>query len=1221
MKKHLLLLLGLMMTSLFGISQASIEGKILDMDTKEGMIEAAVSLKKNGSFIQGTTTDFDGNYAITNLEPGTYDIEVTYLGYQTLQQNGVVLKDGKTNRLNMSIGESDNLLDIGAVIIDYKAPLIEQDNTTQGTTVTAEQIRTLPTKSINAIAATSAGLSTSDSDDDVSIRGSRGDATNYYVDGIRVSQSSIPASEIDQLQVITGGMEAKYGDVTGGIISITSKGPSQKYTGGIEVETSEYLDGYGYNLIAPNISGPILKNKEGQSILGFRLAGQFRSVDDNRPSAVGVYRMPLETIQQLEADPIAFNGVTPIPSVQLLPGDAIGSPLSVRPNENRTDYNVTAKIDARLTDNIDISFSGAYDDFSDQFTPGGDLSGSGGERGWALLNWNRNPYEYGNGFRTSFRFRHRIGKQGLGEDKDNESEGSSSLIRNAFYTIQAGFEKRKNREEDLIHEGNLFNYGFYGNTDVEYRPTATIISDPANWYGSGAVLDGGVILYDHQGETEVSSEFVAGNLNPTLARYTQVNGFTDNALFNVWSGLHQNVGQVYNRFEKGESDRYTFNIASGFDFLPGGSESGRHSIQFGVTYEQRLDRTYIVAPEDLWTLARLQANNRIIGVDTTDVIGTFIQNLPFNGPTEFNQYQTLLSDSEDISFYENIRNELGVGMNQYVNVDALSPDQLSLDYFSAGELNNFGLINYYGYDYTGDKLPSSTTFDDFFTSRDANGTRTFDVAPLQPIYGAAYIGDKFSYKDIIFRLGVRMDYYDANTKVLKTPHALYEIETADAFFARTGQDRPQAVSDDYEVYVSGEDSDNVAGFRFNDQFFLPNGTEVSNGGVLFPGALVNPSYVGKNGERVLNIQDNDFDVNTSFEDYTPQINFMPRLAFSFPISEDANFFAHYDILVQRPPSGTAATARSYYYFENADRTPINNPNLKPEKTIDYEVGFQQKLSASSALKVSAYYKELRDMIQRRTFTFIPEITNYEAFGNLDFGTVKGFSFAYDLRRTNNIQLNATYTLQFADGTGSNPNSSQGLNANGNIRTLLPLSYDERHRLTGVVDYRYKKGEGPKIAGLSVFENAGINLIMTGISGRPYSNLTTVQYISQGEGNGFLGSINGARLPWNFRMDMRIDKSIKFNLGTGDNARALNCNIYFRVSNLLDSKNVIGVFPVTGSAEDDGYLLSSFGQDFISNLEAAESDVENFLSSYQARLLDPGNYTIPRRMFLGAIFDF
>ena len=47
--------------------------------------------------------------------------------------------------------------------------------------------------------------------------------------------------------------------------------------------------------------------------------------------------------------------------------------------------------------------------------------------------------------------------------------------------------------------------------------------------------------------------------------------------------------------------------------------------------------------------------------------------------------------------------------------------------------------------------------------------------------------------------------------------------------------------------------------------------------------------------------------------------------------------------------------------------PISNPNLRPEKTIDYELGFQQVLSKTSSLKISAFYKEMRDMIQVRNF--------------------------------------------------------------------------------------------------------------------------------------------------------------------------------------------------------------------------------------------------------------
>lgn len=1230
MKKHLLLSFSFVLISMFTYAQTAIEGKIIDEETKEGLISAEVILYKNDVFITGTTTDFDGNYALTGLEAGTYDIESKYIGYQAVRETGVVLYNGKTNRVNISLSEGV-LMDV-VVVKAYKAPLIEQDNTTQGKTVTAEQIRSLPTKSITAIAATSAGLSTTDGDSDVSIRGSRGNATNIYVDGIRVSQSSIPASEIDQLQVITGGMEAKYGDVTGGIISITSKGPSQSFTGGAEVETS--LDGYGYNLLMGYLSGPILKKKvdggKDKSILGFRFSGQYRSIDDGSPSAVGVYRMPEDRIAELEANPVGSIGNTQVARVEFFGEEELQGVLDTRPNENRTDVNLTAKIDARITDNIDVSLSGGYTQFQDQFTPGG---------GWALLNWTNNPFQYGDGYRTSLRLRHRIGKQGLGEDSDNDSGGGSGLIRNAYYSLQAGFEKRKTNDEDLRHEGNLFNYGYYGRQDVTWTPEATQITDIENYHGMPVEFPtaGGSLFFDHQGDAESAGDFVPGSINAAASTFSTINGNTDSPLNFVFNGLHQNVGQVYNRFSKTESDRYTANIALGFDLLPGGSEQGRHSLQLGFNYEYRIDRFYVVAPEGLWTLAQLNSNRHIIGVDTNNIIGTFVQDMgPFlGGEVEFNQYANLIEVDDEASFYRKVRQSQGVPLDQYFNVDALDPSELSLDFFSAGELNNARLINYYGYDYLGNKLSASTTFDDFFTSRDDDGIRTFDVAPLKPIYWSAYVQDKFSYKDIIFRLGVRLDYYDANTKVLKTPHSLYDIETAGDFWARQDLPMPEGIDENYEVYVTDPESDDVKGYRLGDQFFLPNGTEVANGAVLFAenGNVVFPSYVGRFTDTNLDIRSpydpeatgtENYDVNTSFEDYSPQINIMPRLAFSFPISEDANFFAHYDILVQRPPSGTAATARSYYYFNTPGRTSLENPNLKPEQTIDYEVGFQQKLTASSAIKVSAYYKELRNMIQRRQFLYIPPpLFSYEAFGNLDFGTVKGFSFQYDLRRTNNIEFTASYTLQFADGTGSNANSSNGLNTRGNIRTLLPLSYDERHRLAAVLDYRYGSGKsynGPQIAGMDVFADAGVNLLITTVSGRPYSRFETVQNVQNGSGSGFLGSINGARLPWTFNIDFRIDKRIGIGLG-GEGKRKLNANVYLRVANLLDTRNVLGLFPVTSDPSDDGFLVSSFGQDAIDGITEAGKDVDNYLLSYQARLLDPGNFTLPRRIYVGAIFDF
>jgi hypothetical protein len=144
-------------------------------------------------------------------------------------------------------------------------------------------------------------------------------------------------------------------------------------------------------------------------------------------------------------------------------------------------------------------------------------------------------------------------------------------------------------------------------------------------------------------------------------------------------------------------------------------------------------------------------------------------------------------------------------------------------------------------------------------------------------------------------------------------------------------------------------------------------------------------------------------------------------------------------------------------------------------------------------------------------------------GNLDFGTVKGLSLAYDLRRTNNLELTASYTLQFADGTGSTVDSQRDIARNGNLRQLIPLNFDERHRFVASVDYRYDSGKrynGPRLFGADIFSDAGVNFQLTTVSGRPY---TKQQNPTRFGGTGFLGAINGARYPWNVTVDLRANK--------------------------------------------------------------------------------------------------
>jgi len=233
---------------------------------------------------------------------------------------------------------------------------------------------------------------------------------------------------------------------------------------------------------------------------------------------------------------------------------------------------------------------------------------------------------------------------------------------------------------------------------------------------------------------------------------------------------------------------------------------------------------------------------------------------------------------------------------------------------------------------------------------------------------AGYIQDQFTFEDLFFNVGVRVDRYDANQPVLRDPFSLFPAHTVADVKARgglEGSDIPTSMGDDYMVYVDDiKNPKRIIGYRNGFDWFnadgspQPNPTVIANasGGQakpwIFEEAFSDPSNPNA---PVLS--------EKSFRDYRPQVTVSPRISFQFPISDVAEFFAHYDLLVQRP---TAAQSRfnpfDYQNLVFGNASVVDNPELLPQKQTEYEIGFRQKLTDRSALKINAFYREYRDLI-------------------------------------------------------------------------------------------------------------------------------------------------------------------------------------------------------------------------------------------------------------------
>lgn len=1263
LRKLNLLFASILLTVAYGYAQSglgTIRGSVIDKSSKEAIYDCIIVVKQNGTVKGNTTTDMDGKFQLNSLTPGSYDVEISNPGegYQPTAIKGVVVNADRITFLdNTVLGLPTDAKEIEeVVVVAYKVPLINKDGGPSGATVTREDFSRMPTRSAAGAASTVGGVQTDEGSGDISVRGSRSDGTYFFIDGIKVRGSAnLPKSSIEEVSVITGGLPANYGDVTGGIIAVTTRGPSAKYFGSLEGVTSGFyfkgkdpngydgkvigLDKFGYNLVEGLLSGPLLMRRDStgkktKPILGFLLSVNYTNELDSRPLNGGSWRIKKDARDNLLENPVrasATGNGTFSNAYYLRQSDF--EKTAWRMNAARSTLSASAKIDVNTGPSVNLTFGGSL---NYSFGSNYDYTNS-------LLNFTNFGVYNQLDYRVYGRFTQRF---------SNNKEGSSSKVKSAFYSLMVDYSKTKIESYDKNHKYDVFGYGHVGKFTRNYRTTYEFNQKDGNYYQTAV-------------PQEYLVQFQASQSNAALAAITQSyfdlyandptghyqtllqvsagralrNGDVPTDVYGIWS----NIGTPNNAFLKQELDQFRITGS-------GSVNVGDHSISLGFEYEQRWDRGWGAGngfsnsgPIGLWSLARLYANSHLTELDKSNPhvvnFGSYQQysydrlNTGYAYTSGTGQYGGQENNDQQSFFDYNLRQKLGLNPagTDYIVVDQYDPKTFSLNMFSADELFNQGnnYISYYGYDLSGKKVKGNTDINKYFNEFDANGNYKRFIGAFQPVYIAGYIMDKFAFKDIVFNVGVRVDVFDANQPVLKDKYLVYTANNVQEARSLISGDPtkyanmviPTSMGNDYVVYVDDVNNPTkINGFRNGDQWYDANGLPIEDPKLIRGVAGISPWL--KNPSAATNSRVSA----DAFQDYKTQINVMPRIAFSFPISDEASFFAHYDILTKRPTTGVRFNPIDYQFIEARTNT-INNPNLKPEQTIDYEIGFQQVLTKTSSLKISAFYREQRNNVQlMNVFEAYPN--TYRTFGNRDFGTVKGLTVSYDLRRTGNVRMTAAYTLQFADGTGSDATSAAtlltGLQTAGlpNLRSVFPYSYDQRHNFAITFDYRYGEGadyNGPMIGDAKILENTGLNLITNIYSGSPYTSQTgiTGDALISPNTSGITGTMNGSRLPWQYRLDLQLDRTFGIDFGKDGKKKSTYLNVYLRVTNLFNTMNVLSVYRATGNWNDDGYLAAAQYQTSIQN----QLDEQSFRDYYAMKVANPYNISAPRTIRLGVKFDF
>jgi len=231
-------------------STGKITGLVVDSESKDPIIGVNVVIK---DAMMGAATDMKGWYVILNVPPGTYDLNFYCIGYRTVTVKDVRVNIGRTTKINVDL--TSEVVDLGnEVTITAERPIVEIDKTSTSVHYEASEVRELPVENVRNLLELSPGIS-KNPDGTMSIRGGGSFEINYSINGIKSmnTNTGVPAygtgtkSEnswkydinplaISQMEVITGGFNAEYGNAQSGVVNVVTREGGPNFSGGFFVE-------------------------------------------------------------------------------------------------------------------------------------------------------------------------------------------------------------------------------------------------------------------------------------------------------------------------------------------------------------------------------------------------------------------------------------------------------------------------------------------------------------------------------------------------------------------------------------------------------------------------------------------------------------------------------------------------------------------------------------------------------------------------------------------------------------------------------------------------------------------------------------------------------------------------------------------------------------------------------------------------------------------------
>ncbi len=230
-------------------SSGKLVGTVSDASTGETLIGVNVFIQEIST---GAATDINGRYLILNIPAGSYTVTASFVGYAKVEQREVKIFIDRTTELNFQL--TDESVQIEQVVIVAEKKAVVRDRTSTATNIESKQITAAPIEGLRGAMELSAGFQKTEQGN-YAVRGSGSYEVNFQVNGISLSNSntSAPGSfgvdkannswkydinplGVSQVQLISGGFNAEYGDAQAGVVKVALKEGTPKFTGEFRVE-------------------------------------------------------------------------------------------------------------------------------------------------------------------------------------------------------------------------------------------------------------------------------------------------------------------------------------------------------------------------------------------------------------------------------------------------------------------------------------------------------------------------------------------------------------------------------------------------------------------------------------------------------------------------------------------------------------------------------------------------------------------------------------------------------------------------------------------------------------------------------------------------------------------------------------------------------------------------------------------------------------------------